>query len=445
MSGVALLAKAQGFEVSGCDLESDTPYLEKIKKAGVTVFQGHDQKHLEDIDILAVTPAAYFQSEPHPEVVLGKQKNIMTWQSFLGNYLHKDKRVICVAGTHGKSTTTSMLALLFEEAKKDPWVMVGATVPSWQSNARVGSSDIFVTESDEFFDNFLNYKPSTIILNNIEYDHPDYFSSYSRLLESFAKHVQRLVGEKTLIVNQDSEGVVDLFNLLPPSFIKKINVIGYTLTSSPRLNLTHSIRATKVVLNEHETSFFVNDTQFTLGVSGEYNISNALGVIIAAQNERIPDTVIQSSLQKFKGIGRRMEELGENSLGAVVYDDYAHHPTAISETLKALRQKHPDKKILAIIEPHTFSRTKALLHLYEHSFSDADSVIVTAIFKSRDTSEFGISGTSIVGISKHPSVQYMPEFERIVDYCKETLTKGDVVVVMGAGNSYKLARLIQSI
>src|SRR3989304_2759387 len=176
MSGVALIAKAQRYGVSGCDINIDTPYIKKIKDLQVPIFKGQDQKHLNGIDILAVTPAIFFQNADNPELKEGKKRKIvMTWQEFLGKYLQKGKKVVCIAGTHGKSTTTAMAALLFEKAGLDPRVMIGATVNEWGANYRVGKSDVFITEADEFFDNFLNYHPDVIILNNIEFDHPDYF------------------------------------------------------------------------------------------------------------------------------------------------------------------------------------------------------------------------------------------------------------------------------
>lgn len=432
MSGVALTAHEMGFEVSGCDLEDQTPYIEKLKKLGIKIYHGHDPNHLNNVDILCVTPAAFFLNPDHPEFVEGKGKNLMTWQAFLGRILQKDKRVICVAGTHGKSTTTSMLSLLLEAAGLDPSAMVGATLPRWGSNCRVGKSDIFVTESDEFYDNFLNYTPDILILNNIEFDHPDYFKDEKQLFESFKKHLLSLKGEKVLIYNQDSPGVTKLLKLLSSGELSALKLHGYSLKNM------------NIKLTSEASEFEFENTLYKIKVAGKHNISNALGVIICGRLLGVQTSVIKKSLLLFEGIGRRMELLGTKN-GINVFDDYAHHPTAIKVTFEALRQKFPKSKILAIVEPHTFSRTKALLPLYKNVFDDADEVIIAPIFRSRDKEDFGISGQSIVEISNHKKINYLDSYEEIISYSKQNVKNGDVIIVMGAGNSYKLSRDILSI
>ncbi len=427
MSGVAIIAKSQGYEISGCDLNINTPYIDELKNSGVKIFQNQDEKHINNIDIIAATPAVFFQNENHPEIILAKkEKKLITWQKFLGKYLQKNKEVICIAGTHGKSTTTAMLALLFEREKLDPSVMIGANIKEWNANFRIGKSKIFITEADEFFDNFLNYKPSVIILNNIEYDHPDYFKDRKQLFKSFNKFIENLQGKKILIYNDDDPGIKKLFRIIGKNKLKKLNLYPY------------STKNAKIKLGKTETHFEFQDTNYKLKVPGKYNVSNALGVIVLGKLFNIPTKRIRESLYKFNSIGRRLE-LISNKDGVKIYDDYAHHPTAISKTLSALRQKYPKEKILAIIEPHTFSRTKALLPLYENAFTGADEVIIAPIFRSRDTENFGVSGKSIVEISKHHDISYIGNFSEITTLVKKTTKPGDVIIVMGAGDSYKLA------
>ncbi len=430
MSGVALIAKAQRYEVSGCDINIDTPYIKKIRDLQVPIFKGQDQKHLNGIDILAVTPAVFFQNADNPELKEGKKRKIvMTWQEFLGKYLQKGKKVICIAGTHGKSTTTAMASLLFEKANLDPSVMIGATVNEWGANYRVGKSDVFITEADEFFDNFLNYQPDAIILNNIEFDHPDYFKDEKQMFESFRRFIGNLRGEKILIFNKDSFGVKRLFEMIGKERLKKLRLYGYTTKNK------------KIALKRNETNFEIDGEKFKLKVLGKYNVSNALGVIVLGKIFGISVNKIKRSLASFGGIGRRLELIGEKS-GVKVYDDYAHHPSAIKVTLAALKQKYPKKKIWVIVEPHTYSRTKALLALYKNVFKDADEVIITPIFKSRDTTDFGISGESIVKISNHRNIKYIDNFDKITTLVCRNVKKEDVIIVMGAGESYKLARNI---
>lgn len=430
MSGVAMIAKSQGFEISGCDINVNTPYIDELKRSGVAIFESQSENHVKNADIVAVTPAVYFQNENHPEVVLAKrEKKIMTWQEFLGKYLQKNKKVICIAGTHGKSTTTAMASLMFEGAGLDPSVMIGATVKEWGANFRVGKSEISITEADEFYDNFLNYKPEVIILNNIEFDHPDYFKSEEQMFKSFEKFLESLQGMRALIYNKDDLGIKKLFKIIGKEKLKELNLYGYTT------------KGKKIVYKKNETEFEVSGEKFKLKVPGKYNVSNALGVITLGRLFKIPIGEIKNSLYEFDGIGRRLELIGEKN-GVKIYDDYAHHPTAIRATLEGLRQKYSKEKIWAIVEPHTFSRTRALLGLYKNVFDRADRVVIAPIFRSRDSQDFGITGQSIVEVSGHGAIEYIDDFDKIATLVKESVKPSDVVIVMGAGKSYELARQI---
>ncbi|TSC86394.1 MAG: Uncharacterized protein G01um101416_667 [Microgenomates group bacterium Gr01-1014_16] len=403
MSAVAQIAHAQDYEVSGCDLNTDTPYIDKIKKLDIPVFSGHSEKHLENIDILAVTPAVFYQNNSHPEPVEGSRKKIiMTWQEFMGNYLHKDKYLICVAGTHGKSTTTTLAGLLLEAAGLNPTVEVGATVPAWHSNVRIGISKYFISEADEFHDNFSTYKADVIILNNIEMDHPEYFHTIDRLLESFQKFIDNLKPGGTLIYNSDSPLIHKL--KLP------IKSIPYTLS----------------------------EFNYELSVPGNHNKSNALGVIKLAQLLQLDQSIVSKTLKSFSGIDRRIQLLGEKN-GIKVYDDYANHPTAFAASISGVKELNPSSKIWAIIEPHTFSRLRAVLSDLPMSVSQADHIIISKIFASRETDPGDFTGADIASIAK---ARYIPEFANIISTLEVETRSGDVVLVMGSGDSYKLSRQI---
>lgn len=426
MSGVALLAQNMGFVVSGCDQEVETAYIDKLKKTNIKISPGHSVEHIKDIDLLAVTPAVFYQNSDVLEVSEAKLSNkLVTWQKFLGEYLQKDKRNICVAGTHGKSTTSAMLALVLENAGLDPLAVIGATVKTWDANSRFGKGEYFVTEADEFYDNFLNYTPDTIILNNIEFDHPDYFENEEQLDESFLQFVNKLAGSQTLIYNQDDHGIKKLL----PKLNSQVKKIGYSLSDVKNLKML-----------DDKTTFEYHDEQFELKIPGKHNVANALGVIIFAQINQIPMGKVRSTLQSFDGVGRRLELLGEKN-GVLIYDDYAHHPTAIAATLQALKQKYNDKKIIAIVEPHTFSRTKALLSLYKNALDSADEVLIAPIFKSRDKQDFGVSEQSIVDVVG-PKAKAFVSFDEIVEWVRSNVHSNEVVIVMGAGKSYKLANEI---
>ncbi len=448
ISAVSIIAKKLGYIVSGCDLEEDTAYLAKVRKVIKEVFIGHGKKHLEGVDMVVVTPAVFFQNKNHPEILEAKRKKIlMTWQKFLGKFLHKGKKVICITGTHGKSTTTAMSALVFERAGLDPNVIVGAKVPEWEGNYRYGKGDIFVTEADEFYDNFLNYYPDAIVLNNIEFDHPDYFNSEKEVIKSFYRFIVKLRGRKILIINQDSPGIKKLFNLLPGDLLDSIDVRGYTFRDNSLVKVKKSAKVKILKKDNNGTSFEIKskaldlNNVYNLRIPGEHSVFNAAGVVILAKCFGIENKVVEKTLIRFRGIGRRLELIGEKK-GIKVYDDYAHHPTAIKATLSALRQFYPQNRIWAVVEPHSYSRTKALLKSYNGVFSDADEVIVGPIFKARDKQKFGVSSHSIVEISDHRNARSLESMDRLIKLLKKEVKPKDIVLVMGAGKSYDWSRKI---
>lgn len=390
VSGVAILAMKMGYEVSGCDLEENTAY-------GKNIFKGHDPRHLDGVDFCLVSPAILYQNAKHPELLEASRKGIlMTWQEFLGKHLLKnvhgkpDKKQICIAGTHGKSTTTAMAGKLLTDAGFDPIVMIGARVPEWNGSSRFGKGQYAVIEADEFNNNFLHYSPEIAIINNIEFDHPDYFKNEVEVQESFSKFSKNLVGQKILLTQKDS-------------------------------------------LNK----------KFNLKVYGQHNQKNANMVFLLGRALGINDEDIVKSLESFTGIGRRAEFIGETN-GIKIFDDYAHHPTAIAATLEGLREQYPKNKIWVVVEPHGYARSHALLNNYAGVFDQADNVIIGPIYKARDKETFGVTPDSIALASHHKEIVGVASFEKIKTIVKKEIKSGDIVIVMGAGKSYVWAREILS-
>lgn len=383
-SSIAKIAKANGFEVSGCDLKTE----------------GHNISHLQNIDILAVTPAVYFQSSQHPELVEAQKMGIvMTGQEFMGKYLQKDKFVIGIAGTHGKSTTTAMAEQLLDVAGLKPSVFVGA------HGSHFGSGKYFVTEADEYYGNFLHYHPDIVILNNIELDHPEYFKNINNLLATYQKFIDQIKSDGTLIYNTDSP------------LIHKLNL--------PKNSIAYSV------------SEFPKD--LTLKIPGVHNKTNAMGIIKLAEVLKINHELTNQSLTNFRGIGRRLEELGTIN-GITVIDDYANHPTAFTANISAVKEKYPERDIWAVIEPHTFSRLRAVLPDLALSLANADHVIISKIFASRETDPGDFTGADIAAAV--PGALYIPEFSSIIQHLTSKISSPAVVLVMGSGNSDKLAREI---
>lgn len=382
ISGVAKLAEKFGYEISGCDIESSTAYAKNI-------FKGHSPSHIKDADMVIVSPAVLYQDPDNPEIAAAKKKGIlMTWQEFAGKILTRGKKVICVAGTHGKSTTTAMAGKLLIDAGSDPTVIIGANVPGWGGNARYGKGDYFIIEADEFNNNFLNYHPDIIILNNIEFDHPDFFKNEQEVRESFKKFVGNLTGEKILITEKDNPG-----------------------------------------------------KKFNLKVLGEHNQKNANMVYVLGKKLGIDEEKIIKSLESFAGIERRMQLIADKN-GIKVFDDYAHHPTAIQTTIEGLRKEFPDAKIWVIDEPHGYARTNALITKYKGAFDGADKVIIGPIFKARDHETFGMTPQKVAEASAHENAMGTDSFPEIKKIISEEVKAGDIILVMGAGKSYLWAKEI---
>ncbi len=382
ISGVAHLAEKTGFTVSGCDLEQSTAYNEHI-------FKGHDPKHIKDIDLVVTSPALFYAADENEEIEAAKKAGkLVTWQKFVADYLTEGKKVICIAGTHGKSTTTAMAGKLLTDAGLDPMVVIGANVPEWGGNYRFGKGKYIVIEADEFNDNFLNYRPDIIVLNNIEFDHPDYFKNEEEVKKSFDKFIGNLVGEKILITQQDS----------------------------PR-------------------------KKFNLRVFGEHNQKNANMVFVLGKKLGIKEAEIIGSLETFGGIGRRMELIADRG-GIKIFDDYAHHPTAIRTTIDGLRAEFPKARIIVVDEPHGFKRTKALLENYRGAFDNADKVYIGPIFIARDKLDPSVTPGIVAEKSGHKNAKGYNSISQIRKELGMNLRKGDIVLVMGAGKSYLWARQI---
>ena len=454
MAGVAILAKEAGFEVSGCDLSPDSYYLEALKKVGIKVSLGHDLDHLQNVDLLAVSPAVFDKSRDHPELLEAKRKGIlMTWQEFLGRILQKNKFVICVSGTHGKSTTTALLGRVLEDAGFDPSVALGAIVGKWGKTVRSGRSKWFVCEGDEFGGNFLHYSPSLLLINNLEMDHPEYFTDFNEIILSFEKLIERMSSPKILVVNEDAPGIKILLERMK-DFLQKeeYQVVGFRLGggfSFPFENrylakitdLGQEATHFKVIFSQDSSQKAIIEENFQMRLAGVHNVYNALGVIACAYLLEVDLDAIKKTIFSFEGVARRLEKIGEGR-GVLIFDDYGHHPTAIKATIRALRQKHPGKRIWAIFEPHQISRLRLFKKEFAKVLAEADKVIVTQVFEGREKLTKGESGQMLVDEINLPKARYIGDFDKVVELVDKEVRKGDCLLVFGAGKSYQLSQKI---
>ena len=286
---------------------------------------------------------------------------------------------------------------------------MGATVPLWRANFRIGKGNYFVSEADEYYHNFLNYRPQIIILTMIEMDHPEYFNSLDNVVDAYRKFISNIKPNGVLIYNE----TIEQFSILNSQFPNNFQKIKYSIRDFPK--------------------------NLQLQVPGNHNRENAAAIIKLAEYLKIDYELTNHVLTNFSGIGRRLELIGQKR-GIYVYDDYANHPTSYSATIQAVNEKYPESRIWAVVEPHTFSRPKATLPDYPQAFKLTHQVIVSKIFASRETDPGDFSGSDIAAATPHAT--YIPEFPDIAAYLKSHTQPGDIILVMGSGDSYKLAHLI---
>jgi UDP-N-acetylmuramate--alanine ligase len=444
---IAIIAKKMGFEVSGCDMSESSYYSHELVENGVSIKFGHDPAHLEDADILAVTPAVFDINPNHPEIVEAKRKGIlMTWQQFSGAYLHKDKYVLSVAGTHGKSTTTVLLGVALEKGGLDPIVEAGTVYKPWGGGYRATDSKYFVCEADEFNNNYLNFHPSVAIINNIEMDHPEFFRDFTDVKESFKKFIQNLKEPKILIVNEESQGIREvLFEMLDWLQKNSVKVVGYYMDNKFDFPFASEYRAEIISFGAEKTKFKVcfkeEEEEIELALQGIHNVQNSLGVLAAAVELGVNIKAVKDAFASFKGVGRRGELVGEVN-GIKVYDDYAHHPTAVGVTLESFKNSFPGSRVIAVIEPHQISRLKIFMKEFADSLRKADYIIVTKTFVGREIHK-GLEPVDLnilvdkIGSNKAVLIEDSSEvIDRVVSMAKSD----DVIVVLGAGNSYKITK-----
>lgn len=410
-SSAAAIAEAQGYHISGCDIVPLNEFTQNFNKD--ILFKGHSASHMEceKVDLLAITPAILSLDPNNEELIEAKKRKIkiLTWQQFSAKYLQRNKFVIAVAGTHGKTTTTAMIGQVLEDASLDPTIQVGTIIPKWGNNYRIGKSRYFVVEADEFNDNFLSINPDILVLTNIEMDHPEYFKDFEAYKKSFQNFL--LKTEKIIIANLSDRGVSQVLGEKLQHFFKPL------------------------------VDFSKNPIDFPLKIPGKFNILNASAAFHTGIALGISDIKIRQSLMGYEGSSRRFEYLGQVN-GAKIYSDFAHHPTEIEKTLSAAREKFPDKKIWVIYEPHMFSRTKAFFDEFVRIFRDAsvDQIYVVDIYPSREVDTGTVSSKQLVEAIGKNNVRYVSQIKDLLEVLAKIIKNSDIIFFMGAGDIDKRGR-----
>ena len=440
VSAIAKLMIWQGKKVSGSDCQQ-SEITDELKKMGVKFFIGHQRENLaDDIDLLICTLAV---PEDNLEIIKAKKLGIpiFTYPQALG-FLTKEKFGIAICGTHGKSTASSMLALILKKAGLDPTVVIGSKVADFSGNATIGKSEYFVFEACEYKRAFLNYYPKIIILNNIELDHTDYYKNLENYENAFEEFIKHLPENGTLIYNEDDK-VIQKLSIKNQSQGLKFKILSFGSDKKNDLVLSD------IQLKNGETRFKVifqekNLGEFILKVPGIFNVYNALGAIAAALLLKIKPEIIKKTLADFQGIWRRFELVGEIN-GAKIISDYAHHPTEVRSTIEGAKNFYPEKKIIAVFQPHQRNRTKKLFNDFIKSFDSADIIILSEIFdvagreekKDNDVSSLDLV-KEIKKRLKEKTVLFAKDLKETKKMILENAQKNDIILVMGAGDIYKM-------
>lgn len=428
MSGFAELLHSYGFTISGSDMQQ-SKITKHLQSLGIHIIYGQSDSNItKDIDLIVYTAAI---SSDNPEFIAAKASGIpmMDRAEMVGQVMKNYENAINIAGTHGKTTTTSMLSHIFLSGNLDPTISIGGILDAINGNIRVGKSNNFITEACEYTNSFLKFYPTAGIILNIEADHMDFFKDLNDIRHSFHEFAKRIPKDGLLVLNSDITDYKEFIENL------QCNIVIYGLNSSKfdynAQNISYdSLGRGRYDLYKKET--FVGEIQ--LSVVGEHNVSNSLSAIACSMELGIPFETVREGLFAFTGTERRFQKKGEFN-GVTVIDDYAHHPTEIEATLKSAKN-YPHKDLWVIFQPHTYTRTKAFLSDFAGALSHADKVILADIYAAREKDPGDVSSLDIVNQLKElgSDVYYFPTFEEIEAFVKENCTNGDMLITMGAGD-----------
>jgi len=472
-SAAALLAAWAGAAVDGCDPGGPSSYTQALDAQGIRVASAHNASHVIDgrPERLAVTKALTAISPDHPELLAARAVGVPVepWQQVVADAA-VGRRLVGVAGTHGKSTTSGWLVHVLAEAGADPGAFVGALLPAsltgldLPATARRGGGAAFVVEADEYAGNFDPYHPEVIVLTSAEWDHPDVFEDRAAVLDAFERWIRAtapvVIADgrmPVMVANVADDGVADICRRLgdwPGRLIAtRLHSVGQDAPDAAmttRLGAAQILEARVTALERERTVLEVTGLSaapvtVTLRSAGRHNAANALGVAGAALALGIGPEAIAEGLGSFAGVGRRLERKGE-ARGVVVYDDYGHHPTAIRETLLAVRQREPGRRVWAVYEPLTFHRTAALLEEFAAVLATADAVAVADIWAGRDQDTTVTSSVALAAAvaRRHPMIPVAApgSVEATARWLAREVREGDAVLVMGGGRSYRIGELL---
>lgn len=420
MRPLGLVLRGMGMEITGSDMNSSVSTDELISK-GIRVYIGHSAKNVEGVDCIIRTAAAH---NDNPEIAAARAQGIPVFEraQAWGVIMRAYKNAICISGTHGKTTTTSMVTQIFMEAQRDPTVMIGGMLPMLHSGHRVGNGDTIIMESCEYCNSFLNFFPTIAVINNIEADHLDFFKDLEDIQASFRKFAQLVPKDGYVIANGDDENTR-----------KALQGLSYLTFGIERGNDYHCENCSA---DGMKFDIYFRDQFYchvALRVVGRHNIYNALAAAAASHVLGVSGEAVSKGLGEFTGAGRRLEYKGTCN-GADIYDDYAHHPGELHALIEAVKTMGYSRIILAF-QPHTYTRTKALFSDFVRELKTADLVVLAEIYAAREQNTIGISSRDLA--LQIPGSVFFETLPEVADYLRSVAQPGDIIVTVGAGDIYK--------
>ncbi len=443
--GVVELLHAMGIEVSGSDTHEKFFTDEILQKLGIRYAEGFSAENVSaDADVVLYSTA--YNEENNVEFAEAKKRNLtmISYPQALAG-LFNQKYGIAVCGTHGKTTTSAMLAYVLEKCGADPSAVIGSRVRQWGGNALAGQGDYFVIEADEFQNKLALYDPKMAILTSVDYDHPDFFKTYADYKRVFSDFVAKIPKTGLLVVWGDSVDTNEIAcscqgEIVKYGFQKDDDVIISDLQMLIHNEFSNK-RSQKFSVDFSER----NLGEFEIRLFGRHNVLNAAAVIAICHRLNLDLEKVREALKNFEGTSRRFEMIGERN-GAVLIDDYGHHPEEIKATLRAAREIYPDKNLIAVFHPHSYSRTEALLQDFAQSFDDADKVIVLDIYGSARENSGNVSSADLVRlINKYNrgKAEHIPTIDEAVEFLEKKIGQDDVVLAIGAGNVFEVVNKLK--
>ena len=419
MRPLGLVLKGMGMKVTGSDMSASDGTRE-LEAKGIPVTIGHNAENVQGADCIIRTAAAH---NDNPEIAAARASGIPVFEraQAWGEIMRSYKNAVCVSGTHGKTTTTSMLTHILMEADLDPTVMIGGYLPLLHASHRVGHGDTILLESCEYCDSFLNFFPTLALVLNVEEDHLDYFKDLADIQKSFHKFAE--MATFGVVANGDDPHTVQA--------LEGIDYVTFGLGEGNRIhaaNMCPDWRHFDVLC---DGEFYCH---LDMGVLGRHNAMNALAASAAAWMMGIPGEAVSRGLVSFHGAGRRMEFKGKFH-GADVYDDYAHHPDEVAATISAVRDAMPGRRLVLAFQPHTYSRTSALFDDFVRELSRADVLVLAEIYAARERNTIGISSADVA--EKIPGAVFCETLPEVTEYLRQNVREGDVVLTMGAGDIFR--------